>query len=387
MLKNRLFKLSLLAMVAMSAITVGAVQAADHRDSPNLTLSPFSANPELRALDLNDVYVFRSPSNPNNTVMMLTVNPLLSPGETVFFSSLGSYELVINNGSDTSLLRPEITFSFKFTAPRAGRQEVRVTRRNHITNRSELIARGQTGANIAIRGGGQARADVFDDPFFFDFNGFRRFDADGPGGNAARGLNDGQQFDFFGDVDGLASGTSGFNTGIAMIEVPSASLTGGGTSVITVWSRTLNALGVQVDRTAIPTVNTVLIRPNPFIGPFPGTINPAAPVAPNFKEQFNLTLPVDDRAVWGTEARRSLGLFGTPEPNIAGLADALLPDVLTFNVNSSAGFIGALNGRQLQEDVIDFELGLVTNGGVTTDGVPANNKAFRNRFPYAATPN
>ncbi|MFM9966367.1 MAG: DUF4331 family protein [Planctomycetaceae bacterium] len=387
MLRSRFINLSLLSAVMLTALVAGVSPAADHRDSPNLTLTPFNSNPELRALDLNDVYVFRSPSNPNNTVMMVTVNPLLAPGETAFFSSLGSYELVINNGSDTSLLRPEITFSFKFTAPRAGRQEVRVTRRNHITNRSELIARGQTGSNIAIRGGGQARADVFDDPFFFDFNGFRRFDADGAGGNPARGLNDGLQFDFFGDVDGLASGTSGFNTGIAMVEVPSASLTGGGSNVITVWSRTLNAAGVQIDRTAIPTVNTVLIRPNPFIGPFPGTTNPDAPVAPNFKEQFNLTLPVNDRAVWGAEARRSLGLFGTPEANVAGLADALLPDVLTFNVNSSAGFIGDLNGRQLQEDVIDFELGLVTNGGVTTDGVPANNKPFRNRFPYAATPN
>ena len=401
MLRNRLTH-GLLSAVVLLALAVGVSPAADHRDSPNLTLIPFNSNPELRALDLNDVYLFRSPSNPNNTVMMLTVNPLLTPGETVFFSSLGSYEFVINNGSDTSLLRPEITFRCNFTAPRAdGRQEIRVTRVNHITNRSEVIARGQTGANIAVRGGGQVRADVFDDPFFFDFNGFRAFDADGAGPGLPRAFNDGNQFDFFGDVDGLGSGTSGFNTGIVVLEVPSNTLTGGGTNVITLWSRTMSN-NVQIDRTAIPTVNTVLIRPNRFIGPFPGTTNPLAPAAPNFKEQFNLTLPVNDRAVWGAEARRSLGIvpanpgatpptpqrgFGNTEATAAALADALLPDVLTFDVNSSNGFVGNLNGRQLQEDVIDFELGLVTNGGLTTDGIPANNKVFRTRFPYAATPN
>lgn len=386
MLRSRFITLGLLSAIVLSALAVGVSSAADHRDSPNLTLTPFNANPELRSLDLNDVYLFRSPSNANNTVMILTVNPLQVPGETTFFSSLGSYEFVINNGSDTSLLRPEITFRCNFTAPRAGRQEIRVTRVNHITNRSELIARGLTGSNVAVRGGGQVRADVFDDPFFFDFNGFRAFDADGAGPGLPREFNDGGQFDFFGDVDGLGAGTSGFNVSAIVLEVPSDSLTGGGTSTITLWSRTMNAGGVQIDRTAIPTINTVLIRPNRFIGPFPGTINPNAPTAPNFKEQFNLTLPVNDRAVWGDEARRALGLYGTPPANVAGVADLLLPDVLTFD-GSGNGFIGTLNGRQLQEDVIDFELSVVTNGGLTTDGVPANNKAFRARFPYIAVPN
>ena len=43
-----------------------------------------------------------------------------------------------------------------------------------------------------------------------------------------------------------------------------------------------------------------------------------------------------------------------------------MPDILTFDYSSSAGF---LNGRRLQDDVIDIELNLVTNGKVTGDGV------------------
>lgn len=386
MLRNRLIALGLLSAVMLSALAVGVAPAADHRDAPNLTFFPASGpthpNPELRALDLNDVYVFRSPSNPNNTVLALTVNPFIVPGEATFFSSQGSYEFVINNGNDTNtatpLLRPEITFRCNFTAPRAGRQEIRVTRVNHVTNRSELIARGQTGSNIAIRGGGQLRADVFDDPFFFDFRAFQG-DRDGPEGTAfgagTREFNDELKFDFF----------AGANTGVILLEVASSTLTGGtgeAANVITVWSRTLNGSGVQVDRTAIPAINTVLIRPNRFIGPFPGTPNPLAPTAPNFKNQFNLTLPVNDRSVWGEEARRSLGLFGSDATRAAAVADLLLPDILTFNTTLpvGSGFVPGLNGRRLEDDVIDFELQVVLDNSEATDGV--SHGPFRTRFPY-----
>lgn len=313
--------------------------------------------------------------------MIMTVNPFIIPGETAFFSSLGSYEFVINNGSDTSatpLLRPEFTFRCNFTAPRAGRQEVRVTRVNHITNRSELIARGQTGSNIAIRGGGQVRADVFDDPFFFDFRAFQG-DRDGPEGTAfgagTRNFNDDLKFDFF----------AGANTGVIVLELPTTSLTGGtgaAANVISLWTRTLNSTGAQVDRTAIPAINTVLIRPNRFIGPFPGTPNPLAPTAPNFKNQFNLTLPVNDQDVWGAEARRSLGLFGSNETRAAALANLLLPDILTFDITKDvgSGFVPGLNGRRLEDDVIDFELQVVLDNTAATDGV--SHGPFKTKFPY-----
>ena len=393
MLRSRFITLGLLPALVLSALAVGVSSAADHRDSPNLTFFPRSGpnhpNPELRSLDLNDVYLFRSTSTPSNTVMALTVNPFIVPGETTFFSSLGSYEFVINNGSDTSdtpLLRPEITFRCNFTAPRAGRQEIRVTRVNHVTNRSELIARGQTGSNIAIRGGGQLRADVFDDPFFFDFRAFQG-DRDGPDpgatmfGPGSREFNDEFKFDFF----------AGSNTGVILLELPTSTLTGGtgaAANVISLWTRTLNGSGAQIDRTAIPAINTVLIRPNRFIGPFPntgGTLNPDAPGLPaarNLKEQFNLTIPVNDRAVWGAEARRSLGLFGSNEARAISLANLLLPDILTYDVTLpvGSGFVPGLNGRRLEDDVIDFELQVVLENSAATDGV--SHGPFLTRFPY-----
>ncbi len=390
MLRNRSITLGLLSALLLSAFAAGVSPAADHRDSPSLGFNPKAGNNatqrDLRSLDINDVYLFQSPTTPTNTVMMMTVNPLIDAGATpeqVFFSSTGTYEFVINNGSDPSLLRPEVTFRCNFTAPRAGRQEIRVTRVNHATNRSELIARGQTGSNIAIRNGGQVQANVFDDPFFFDLNAFR---ADVVGGTP-REFNDGREVDFF----------AGFNVQIIVLEVPSSSLIGGNSNVITLWARTLNAAGVQIDRMGIPTINTVLIRPNRFIGslPVPFVPNPLAPPAASFKDQFNLTLPVNDRTAWGSEVRAALMALGNTEAEAIGAADLLLPDVLTFDVTSTLGFgsslgPGVFNGRRLTDDVIDAELALLVKADVPArngDGIDMNNKPFRARFPYAATPN
>jgi hypothetical protein len=62
----------------------------------------------------------------------------------------------------------------------------------------------------------------------------------------------------------------------------------------------------------------------------------------------------------------------------------LLPDVITFDTSNPNGF---LNGRRLQDDVIDTVLATVSNGGVTTDMVGANDAAFLGMFPYLAPPN
>ena len=53
----------------------------------------------------------------------------------------------------------------------------------------------------------------------------------------------------------------------------------------------------------------------------------------------------------------------------AGLTPVLLPDLLTFDTTDPSTF---LNGRALADDVIDFELNLLTGGEITTDGVNAN---------------
>mgnify|MGYP002626390588 CR=1 FL=1 len=67
----------------------------------------------------------------------------------------------------------------------------------------------------------------------------------------------------------------------------------------------------------------------------------------------------------------------------AFLTDILLPDLLTVDTSNPAGF---LNGRRLEDDVIDAELDLLTKGALTGDGVDANDVPFLTVFPYLAAP-
>lgn len=65
-----------------------------------------------------------------------------------------------------------------------------------------------------------------------------------------------------------------------------------------------------------------------------------------------------------------------------GLADFLIPDVLTYDTSTDAG---GLNGRALSDDVIDIELGITTNGSVTSDGVGPHGDYIA-AFPYLGVP-
>jgi Domain of unknown function (DUF4331) len=64
------------------------------------------------------------------------------------------------------------------------------------------------------------------------------------------------------------------------------------------------------------------------------------------------------------------------------IADLLLPDILSFDYSSSAGF---LNGRRLQDDVIDVALKLLTNEKVIGDGVGPHTD-YLSTFPYLGKP-
>jgi hypothetical protein len=131
----------------------------------------------------------------------------------------------------------------------------------------------------------------------------------------------------------------------------------------------------QIDRMGRPAINTVFIPNNPF--------EPSSS-EPSQKNAFNAGLPVNDQANFRGEVVDTLEIFyGSGSATAQSLADILLPDMLSYNPTSSAGF---LNGRGLADDVIDTELGLVTNGAVPSDCV-ANDTTFGASFPYLAAPN
>ena len=340
---------TVLAGLLSGLATIGSVGAADHRDAPAL-LTEHGGD---KKLDINDVYVFQSPANSKNTVLVMTVNPLTIPGESASFSSTGAYEFNIDTNGDAI---QDITYSVKFQPLRGGKQaySVKEIRRNARM----LTPTAQTGKITTITGGIKVTAGLFDDPFFFDLDAFKGRDSRA----AVREFNDGFENNFF----------AGFNVSAIVMEIPSRLF---GARHISVWAATTDGRKqLQVDRMGLPAINTVFIRPNRFFKP-----------GGSFKNAFNFGHPYFDVDDWSEEVIDALVFgFGNTEEYAAAVASVVLPDMIPFDTTSAAGF---LNGRRLADDVIDAELNIATNGHLTTDSINANDHAFRVVFPYLAVPN
>ncbi len=141
----------------------------------------------------------------------------------------------------------------------------------------------------------------------------------------------------------------------------------------------------QVDRMGLPALLTVFIPPNPF---------EPSPPAPALEDAFNQEIPSRDQQLFRGEIVNTLEILFSlndeagDDPSddaatIQVLADVLLPDVLTVQLNEPTAF---LNGRNLEDDVIDAELGLITEGACTTDFTD-NDSIFLSSFPYLGIPN
>lgn len=332
---------SFMALALVFGLVSVPASAADHLDAPGLT----APGGDTR-LDITDVYAFQSPSNSDNTVLVMGVNPLAGVLNDGTFHSGAYYELKIDSDGDA---KEDLTYRLTFSAPNGSNTQNVTLRQIPADGGGSVLAKGQTGNTISIPGGGMLVAGVFDDPFFFDLNGFLNLDFCTSATN------------FF----------NGLNLSAIVLEVPSSWL---GSSNIGVWARTvLN--DQQIDRMGRPAINTVFIPNNVF-----------EPVGtePSQKNAFNAAKPRNDQRNFRGEVVDTLEIFyGAGSPEAQALADFLLPDILTIDTSSAAGFP---NGRGLSDDVIDIELGLVTNGAVTSDCV-ANDSAFTNSFPYLAPAN
>ncbi|MBX7252648.1 MAG: DUF4331 domain-containing protein [Candidatus Promineofilum sp.] len=343
---NTIRKFAVLAVVIL-AMVVGlaalSAGAADHLDAPTVRTDG--------RLDINDVYAF---THGDNTVLAMTVNPaagVLSP--TTLRATPGArYEFNIDNDGD---YRADIMLFIRPEKVRPnGTQKVNLYWKDLVSGKQRRIAAGMSDTNLAIKTGGWFYAGLRDDPFFFDLQAFRD-QVGGAGGS--RMFCDANTVDFF----------TGFNATAIVVEIPSAQLTNDG-NTINVWARTTAKGGATFDRMGKPALNTVFI-------------------ASSDKNAYNNTKPADDLATWGGRFSAVLMLFGGYDQATADtITGLLLPDVLTLDTSSSNGFVGTLNGRQLAEDVIDFELGVVTNGGIPNDCVNANDATFMTAFPYMAGP-
>jgi hypothetical protein len=360
-----------LVTLLVTLTMLASLPAADHRDGPRTTNSATSLGP----LDINDVYLFRSPANANNTVMVLSCGgaDVGVIGPPYFFPG-GVYEIrVSNNGVKTD---DEIVYQVVFSDPdKYLRQTYRLIemRRVGLIFVSQVLTQGVTGRAVPLRGGGAVQAQLFDDPFFFDLNAFVKFrtavqQGKPLGERVAPFLPPNQPKNFFTR-----------NTLAIVLELPRLQLQSAPANPgLSVWARTLRPNGEQFDRMGRPGINTVVGFEQPLLG------------FPNIADTFNSLIPAQDPPLIPVAATRISTAFGLPlngpvsngGPNATQLAGILLPDVLDFDTTSSAGF---LNGRRLADDVIDAELNLLTGGALTTDRV-GNDSNFLSVFPYLAPP-
>ncbi|OLE79300.1 MAG: hypothetical protein AUG06_08170 [Actinobacteria bacterium 13_1_20CM_2_65_11] len=332
---------------------------ADHLDAPGLTSPAMDAR-----VDITDHYAFQQPGHPERTVLAFNVNPL-APTHADEFRHDALYETLVDTNGDA---KPDITFRYRFSRKERGRQFARVSRAQidgeledgHVHEEfeiEELVEHAPVSFDSRARitkGEDDVRffAGIRSDPFFFDLLGF---------------LN-GLKFtgsDFFIDK----------NVFSVVLEIPNRLL--GANPKVGLWTRTLVPMTLQpdhltqVDQMGRPAINTVFNHSND-------------------KNTFNITQPVDQRGAKTLSGQTFLDVFtselealgGYTMPQAEGIAKILLPDILTFDYSSSAGF---LNGRQLQNDVIDISLNLVTNGKITGDGVGAHTD-YLGAMPYLGKP-
>ncbi len=368
----------LVAVVAVVALAIGAAPpigfGADHLDAPGLT------SPAARGdADINDVYVFAGSGD--TTVLAVTTNPAagaLSPGS---YGTDVLYQLKIDTNGDAI---EDISYKVRFGEQRADGSQRYVVKRAEgeqaAKNRpsGKAVAQGATGEVTSLGEGGLAFTGLRSDPFFFDLGGFL---GTVEGAANGRSLNDGQGSDPF----------ATFNTLAIVLEVPDSELA----ESIGVWATThVEAGGAwsQVDRMGRPAINTVVDSSGPVVG------------APSdAKNVYNAAHPADDvadftgaviAALQAYSALDAEGPYSTAEA--AALAGVLLPDVLTFD--KSSGLPAPLNGRDLDDDVIDVELNIVTGGdplglfpgrdatgGITTDGIGPHTDLLE-EFPYLGAP-
>src|SRR5216110_2475113 len=171
----RLCAAVLLVLVAAAGITRW-IKASDHKDSALLAAD--------HAADIADVYTFRSPVNPDNVVLVMTVSGFIPPSEasTTSFDPNVLYQWKIDNNGDAVedlVIQAYATGSGRHQVMHfVGPAEPDVT---GATTRlikgpkaaSVRVSRGKTPI-VASHHGMTVFAGVRDDPFFFDLTQFRK---------------------------------------------------------------------------------------------------------------------------------------------------------------------------------------------------------------------
>jgi hypothetical protein len=404
------------------AIVVGAIRsrtlASDHADTAELV--------NRIGGDLTDVFIFPSPTNADNVVLVLDAHGLIPSGVTdVAFDPRILYQFKIDNTGDAI---EDLVIQVVFGNPGSD-QPVYVAGpyKPFTTGTTSIFARHHPTIGIINQAfhpvaGMHVFAGLRADPFFFDVGQFIQIFPDrgtplsGKQVNLAsiRAANTPQQPGFL--PAGQASDfLAGLNCLSIIVELPRASLAppNGSPGVIRLWETTSVFTGApnfdyqQFDRLARPVVNEAL-----------------ATVTFRRHEHNDKDNPTDDgdrKKGLISDIDRFLKFPAGRSESIRNVIESILvPDVMVADLSQTDGaaYLGyeiaqalsggtksSFGGRSLTDDVVDISLGIVFGNTVpalglapddgaelppfTTDnvGYDATVKKTLRHFPFVGTPN
>jgi hypothetical protein len=411
-LRTRTLTLIGLAALAAPAILISVSRASDHADTPEIAANPM--------IDITDVHIFPSPTNSDNVVLSMCVNPLIGPGQggNKSFDPNALYQFKIDNTGDGV---EDLVIQAQFHGTGAG-QTVNVTMPERPSTLGAMNMREPvlptSGAINTIFNPGQGMtvfAGAREDPFFFDLEQFFNIlpdratplngmpvplaDANTPKQGSWRPAGTA--------VDFLSNG--GYNVLSIVIELPRKSLLKGNvrgagrsrSNIIGVWCVTnvpaSSDMFMQKDRLSRPVVNEVF-----------------ATVAGDRHKVNDEAQPSEDKNELKNDI---LGFMNYPAGRSAAIANVvaavIVPDVMKVDLGQTgpAAYLGVetggatggkFGGRGLTDDVVDISLGIVFGNTIpalglapddgkeipalTSDHVGPDGKHFLSTFPYLGNP-
>jgi hypothetical protein len=190
-MKKRLFGSLAAAIVAVVAISLYAAHplyASDHQDSPATIARP--------GADITDPYLFPSPTNPLNAVVVMNVHPLIPSGQglTTYFDPGVLYQMNFDttsengSGESATIARNEvIQFTFGQPGPNQTVTVYGPAAAPTTTSSTSLVAATGSGTiNTPFTVNGmQVFAGAREDPFFFDLAQFLKILPDRNAGSTA----------------------------------------------------------------------------------------------------------------------------------------------------------------------------------------------------------
>jgi hypothetical protein len=412
---------SLFAVTLMATVVVPSSEwllASDHADTAEIV--------NRIGADLTDVFIFPSPSNPDNVVLVLDAHGLI-PGGVIdaSFDPRVLYQFKIDNTGDNV---EDLVIQVKFGNPGPD-QAVYVAGpyKPFTTGTTAIFARRNPGVGVINQSfqplvGMHVFAGLRADPFFFDVGQFYRIFPD------RKTPLTGKQVDFasiqaantpqqpgFLPAGQAADFLEGLNCLSIVVELPRASLAPPGKppGVIRLWETTSVFSGApdfvynQLDRLARPVVNealaTVTLRRHEHNDKDNPTDDSDAGAGLLSDIDSFLKFP----AGRSQAIRNVIKSVLVPDVMIADLSQADRASYLGYEVTHalSGGTRSSFGGRPLDADVVDISLGIVFGNTVpalglapddgaelppfTTDNVgydPGVKKTL-NTFPYVGAPN